>query len=198
MTGPKGVKLEYCPDCKKRSLFWNETKQLWECLNPKCRLKYTSQEFSEYWYNKQSGRTTPRRITRKRKTQQISFDAPLWLVNILESKRFWKLLICFAVIWWCWTAIQYSGNSIGLAFGLAIPILLLYAVKVILRKFLDNYKTIASQHYLSRVFYLTRKSLFLRFAIILTTVVLLVTTIWSMIAFIYQLPVASSVYLYLL
>jgi hypothetical protein len=193
MAKPEGVKLEYCPNCKKRSLFWNQTKQLWECLNTGCRLKYTSQEFSEYWYNQykqQSKESTQGRVSPKAK--QISFSAPLWLVNILESKRFWKLLICSAVVWWCWTAIQYSGNSIGLAFGLAVPILLLYAVKIILRRFLSDYKTLASQHQLSRVFYLIRKSPFLRFAIILATIALLVTTIWGMTGFVYRLITSPS------
>jgi hypothetical protein len=196
MTKPAGVKLEYCPDCKQRALFWNQTSQVWECLNKDCRLKYTSQEFSEYWYNKQSDRPIPRQATRKRRPRQITFVAPLWLVNILESKRFWKLLICSAVIWWCWTAIQYSSNSIGLAFGLAAPILLLYAIKIIFRRFLHNYKTLASQHYLSRVLYSIRKSSFLRFVIILATIALLATTIWSMVSLIYGLTQgAPPVYL---
>lgn len=198
MPEQEKVRLEYCPKCKLRSLFWNQTMQIWECLNPECRRIYTSEELSEYQNKQQPNQSRARQPTRERKTQQISFDAPLWLVNILESKRFWKLLICTAVIWWCWTAIQYSGNSLGLALGLAIPILLLYAVKTILRKFLTGYGTLASQHHLSQIFYSVRKSSFLRFAIILATVAFLVTTIWSMIAFIYQLPVASSAYLYLL
>ena len=199
MARPEGIKLEYCPNpkCRQKSLFWNETKQIWECLNRRCRRIYTSSEFSEYWYNQQSSQPTSRQATQKRKAKQISFDAPLWLVNILESKRFWKLLICSAIIWWCWTAIQYSGNSIGLAFGLAIPILLLYAVKVILRKFLNNYRTLASQHYLSQVFYSIRKSSFLRFAIILATIAILATTIWSMVSLIYGLTQSASlIYLF--
>lgn len=196
MTRPEGVKLEYCPnpECRQRSLFWNQTKQLWECLNPECHRIYTSSEFSEY--HKQ---VKEQPVHQSQPTQQGThtvFVAPLWMVNILESKRFWKLLICSAVIWWCWTAIQYSGNSIGLAFGLAIPILLLYAVKAILRKFLTNYGVLASQRRLSQIFYSIRKSSFLRFAVILATITLLITTILSMFSLIYELThSASPIYL---
>jgi len=105
--------------------------------------------------------------------------------------------MCVVVIWWCWTAIQYSGNSLGLAIGLAFPILLLYIIKLLLRKFLDNYKTLAAQHRISQVFYSIRKSSFLRFVVILATIALLVTTIWGMISFIYRLAhSASLVYLF--
>jgi hypothetical protein len=192
------VKLEYCPDCKQKSLFWNQTRGLWECLNKECPAGiYTPREFSEYSYNKQQKDQPVRQSQPAQRGTHTIVAAPLWLVNILESKRFWKLLICSAVIWWCWTAIQYSGNSIGLAFGLAIPILLLYAIKVILRKFLSNYRALASQHYLSQVFYSIRKSSFLRFAIIFATVALLVTTIWSMVSLIYRLTQnASLIYLF--
>jgi hypothetical protein len=100
-------------------------------------------------------------------------------------------------MWWCCAAIQYSGNSIGLAFGLAIPILLLYAIRAILRKFLNNYGLLASRHRLSQVFYSVRKSSFLRFAIILATITLLITAIWSMFSFIYKLTQsASTIYLF--
>jgi len=176
MTRPEGVKIEYCPNCKERSLFWNRTTQTWECLNRKCPSQFMQNQPATY---------------------KISFNAPLWLVNILESKRLWKLLICFVVIWWCWAAIQYSGNSLGLAIGLAFPILLLYIIKLLLRKFLGNYKTLAAQHRISQAFYPIRKSSFLRFAIIVATITLLVTTIWSMISFIYRLVhSASLVYLF--
>jgi hypothetical protein len=196
MTRPEKVKLEYCPNCKLRSLFWNQTRQIWECLNPECQRIYTSKEFSEYWYNK--AKEQPVRQGQAQQNTQLVFNAPLWLVNILESKRLWKLLICSAVVWWCWTAIQYSGNSPGLAFGLALPILLLYIIRLLLKKFTSNYIVLVARHHLSQIFHSIRKSSFLRFAIILTTIALLVTTIWSMVAFIYQLPVASSAYLYLL
>jgi len=191
MTRPEGIKLEYCPNCKLRSLFWNQTKQIWECLNPECRRIYTSSEFSEYWHNQQSSHSTP-----KRKTRQIYFDAPLWLVNILESKRIWNLLICFAVSWWCWMGIQYSSNSLGQAIALAFPILLLYIIKLLLRKYLNNYKTLAMQHNISPLFYSIRKSPLLRLGIILLTIALLATTIWSIYSFISNLiQNASLIYL---
>lgn len=195
MTRPEPVKLEYCPHCSKSSLFWDQTMQLWRCR--KCRYIYTSNELSAYRNKQQSNQPVLDHTTQRTRSHQV-FPAPLWLVNILESKRLWKLVICFAIVWWCWTAIKYSGNSIGLALGLSIPILLLYGVKVILRKFLTGYGTLASQRRLSQIFYSIRKLSFLRFVIILATIALLVTTIWSMVAFIYQLPVASSAYLYLL
>ena len=172
MAQRKNVKIEYCPHCKLRSLLWDRTAKFWRCWE--CRYIYTDSELSEYLNSNKN---------HLRNTGQI-FVAPLWVVNILESKRFWKLLICLAFIWWCWTAIQYSRNNIVLAFGLAIPILLLYAVKVILRKFLTGYRALASQRRLSQIFYSIRKSSFLRFAIILATIVLLVTTIWSISMFI--------------
>jgi hypothetical protein len=186
MSKREDIKIEYCPHCKLRSLLWDQKMKLWRCRE--CRYIYTDSELSECLNSNKN---------RQRGTGQI-FVAPLWVVNILESKRLWKLLICLAVIYWCWSAIQYSGNSIGLAIGLTIPILLLYAVRIILRKFLAGYNGLVSQHRLSQIFYSIRKSSFLRFAIVLATIALLVTVIWSMVAFIYQLPVASSAYLYLL
>ncbi len=196
MPGQEKVKLEYCPNCKLRSLFWNQTMQIWECLNPECRRIYTPEKLSEYQNNQQSNQSTPRQATRKRKTQQIFFDAPLWLVNILESKRVWSLLICLAVSWWCWMGIQYSGNSFGQAIGIAFPVVLLYIIKLLLRKYLNNYKTLAVQHNISPLFYSIRKSPLIRLGIILITITLLVTTIWSMYSFIYNLMQdASLIYL---
>ena len=151
MPKRESVKIEYCPHCKLRSLLWDRKMKLWRCRE--CRYIYTDSELSEYL---KSSKEHP---DLKRSTRQI-FPAPLWLVNILESKRFWKLLICFVIICWCWTAIQYSGNSIGLAIGLIIPILLLYAVRIILRKFLTGYSELASQHRISQIFYSIRKSSF--------------------------------------
>lgn len=180
MPKRESIKIEYCPHCKLRSLLWDQKMKLWRCQE--CRYIYTDSELSEYL---KSNKDHPRSAS------QI-FVAPLWVVNILESKRFWKLLICFAVICWCWAAIQYSGNSIGLAFGLAIPILLLYAIKAILRKFLTGYSELASQHRLSQIFYSVRKSSFLRFVIILVTITLLVTTIWSMVRLIYNITQSAS------
>jgi len=119
----------------------------------------------------------PGQATQKRKARQISFVAPLWLVNILESKRAWSILICFAVSWWCWTGIQYSGNSLSHAVALVFPILLLYIIRFLFRKYLNNYKTLARQRNISPLFYRIRKSSLLRLVIILVTITLLVTTI---------------------
>jgi uncharacterized protein YkwD len=197
MSGQEKVRLEYCPNCKLRSLFYNQTMQIWECLNPKCRRIYTSDKFSEYRYNQQSNQSTPRQAIRKRRTQQISFDAPLWLVNILESKRAWSLLICLAVSWWCWMGIQYSASSFGQAIGIAFPILLLFIIKLVLRKYLNNYKNLAMQHNISPLFYSLRKSPLLRLGIILMTITLLATTIWSIYSFISNLTQSASL-IYLL
>jgi ribosomal protein L37AE/L43A len=183
------VKTEYCPHCGRRTLFWDSAARLWRCR--RCRYIYTASELSEY---KRSRKLTKQRQIAKT-GNRITFNAPLWLVNIFESSRFWKLLVCFAVMWWCWTAIQYSNNSIGLAVGLAIPILLLYAIKRILKRFLTGYGELASQHRLSHAFYSIRKSSLLRFAIIIVTIAILVTTLWSMVSLVYRfIQNASSVY----
>jgi S1-C subfamily serine protease len=188
------VKLEYCPHCKNSSLFWDQNTQLWRCL--KCRRVYTTSEISEYWHNKQFGHSTPSQATTKKHSYRISFDAPLWLVNILESRRFWSLLICFAVSWWCWTGIQYSGNSIGQAIGIALTILLFYVIKLLLRKYLNNYNTLARRRDISPFFYKIRKSPLLRLLVILVVIALLVTTIWSIYSFISNLiQDASLIYL---
>jgi len=34
--------LQQCPICKKKSLFWNENTQLYECLNQKCKRRFTN------------------------------------------------------------------------------------------------------------------------------------------------------------
>ncbi|MFC2018852.1 hypothetical protein ACFLU4_02695 [Chloroflexota bacterium] len=38
------VELLKCPRCRKKSLFWNHSTQLYECLNLKCRRKYEEAE----------------------------------------------------------------------------------------------------------------------------------------------------------
>jgi hypothetical protein len=84
-----------------------------------------------------------------------------------------------------------------LAIGLAIPILLLYAIKRILRRFLTGYAELALQHRLSYAFYSIQKSSFLRFTIIIATIALLVTTILSMVSLIYTFTHGtSSVYIF--
>lgn len=36
--------LQRCPKCKRQSLFWNGSTSLYECLNPKCRRRFTEHE----------------------------------------------------------------------------------------------------------------------------------------------------------
>jgi uncharacterized protein YkwD len=94
--------------------------------------------------------------------------------------------------------IQYSGNSLGQAIGIALPILLLYIIKLLLRKYLNNYKTLAMQHNISPFFYTIRKSPFLRLGVILMTIALLTTTIWSICSFISILMRSTPFLIYLL
>jgi len=162
---------ELCPDCGK-NLYYDGELLLWRCRN--CRRIYTKQDLeTQHAYQKTDRMETGQASHRTKdahKPVKLSIDPPLWLVNILESKRFWKILICSAVVWWCFMAVKYSGNSVGLALGLAMPILLLYAIKVVFRKFLTGYNGLASKHQLSQFFYSIRKSSLLRFVIILGTI----------------------------
>jgi hypothetical protein len=93
--------------------------------------------------------------------------------------------------------IQQSGNSLGQAIGIAFPILLLYIIKLLLRKYLNNYKTLAMQYTISPFFHAIRKSPFLRLGVILVTIALLATTIWSIYGFISNL-IQDATLIYLL
>jgi hypothetical protein len=67
---PSTPKLLKCPNpkCGKVSLFWNESLLLYECLNPKCRIKVTKAELesthpSQRWEQQESEFTNPLLLT---------------------------------------------------------------------------------------------------------------------------------------
>jgi hypothetical protein len=39
------VQLKKCPNCKRMSLFWNKYSNLFECLNTKCKRRFTDDEY---------------------------------------------------------------------------------------------------------------------------------------------------------
>jgi transposase-like protein len=42
---PQTPELEHCPQCKRKSLFWNKCARQFECLEPRCRKTYSEEEY---------------------------------------------------------------------------------------------------------------------------------------------------------
>ena len=106
--GESRVELKKCPGCKEKSLYYNSRYQFWECLNPnhKGNKIYSPSEVSKPSVDTKE---RPNKPQYKPITQQtnIVISTPLWLVNLLESKRFWAVLLLIAAGLWSLFGIMY-------------------------------------------------------------------------------------------
>jgi hypothetical protein len=45
-------RLQTCPECRRRSLYWNQSSLVHECLNRNCRHKFSQEEYAKWLYSK--------------------------------------------------------------------------------------------------------------------------------------------------
>jgi len=83
-----GTKLKECPRCGEPSLFWNEKTEFFECLNVKCKRKYTFNELSKAGKPFPSRRHGPtRRDTAAKTRRSLLRDVPYWFRAIRRTLR---------------------------------------------------------------------------------------------------------------
>lgn len=80
-------RLQKCPECKRDSLFWNEKTELYECLNPKCKRRFTLNELRTKIH-------TPYLKPQPSKTHFIKILRPKLSIMIVKKtiSSFWKYL----------------------------------------------------------------------------------------------------------
>lgn len=191
-TSPGEIVIQ-CKKCGEKSLWFNRYTDVYECFNKGCPggpwrcsvgeflstppfrgsiRPEARQEQVRPWYQGPQPRPKPP-VSRE-------FVVPVWLVNTLESKEFWAVLIGVGIALWALLGIAFPlEGGLGRAVGLGLPIGSLLAIRFAFRRGVRGYSTIAASRQPSYALRRIQGSSWLRLAIVLLVIAGLVAIPWN-------------------